>query len=159
AALYTLGDTDTKQALIAAGFKDYPFDQSAILACTQHTRASAPGQDTTVDWDTEVAPSYLLRRHEVMLAPRSSGVEHALIAANRLLFEHAQNDGAIMRRARWILATLNHLPVPLVVYEYSARTLGRRPLQSLIDGLHSTQHGGYGASCMTDGDSRIKEAL
>src|SRR3989442_5139485 len=38
-------------------------------------------------------------------------------------------------RARWLLAILAQMPVPVVWYDEAARSLGRRPIRRLIDRL------------------------
>lgn len=141
-ALYTIGDLDTQNPLLAHGFDDFPLDHSAVAACVQHvTPTPSTSRPLGVDWSLAIAPDYLAREHEVVLVSNGGVVEGLIRDIDHLLYKHAQIDAPELRRARWLLALLNHLPMPLVTYEYSARALGRSQLKHMIDRLDSRPQG------------------
>ncbi len=134
--LYSLGDSDTAFALSSAGFPDLPFDHSAINACSE--RVMKPlniHKELTIDWKLVEVPSYLRREHEVVEVKCAETIEAIFTTIGTLIDEQKQKDTPDLNRARWLLATLRHLPVPLIWYEQAARRLGRSTLRSLISKL------------------------
>jgi hypothetical protein len=149
-ALYTIGDTDTQSALVAGGFVDVPLDASAVAACVEHVPTPpTPLRAPSVDWALASAPTFLTRDHEILFTSHSGPVEAQLTAIHRVLTQHAQQDTPDLRRARWLLAVLGQVPVPLVTYEYSARALGRSTLRHMIDRLGSGRKADYGTTPLT----------
>lgn len=143
-ALYTLGDRDTVDALTKLGFDDLPIDHSAVATCSCNTATPSPDSGP-VELSLLKSPSYLDREHEV-IPIAGNDLEPSLITARRTICEQQQQEGLGLNRARWILATLTHMPVPLVWYEQSARNFGRSTLSRLIDHLLVRYDEGTGAT-------------
>jgi hypothetical protein len=143
-ALYTLGDRDTVDALTKIGFDDLPIDHSAIATCSRNP-AAALSDSGPVELSLLKSPTYLDRAHEVI--PIADDVfESSLVIARRTISEQQKQESLGLNRARWILATLTHMPVPLVWFEQSARNLGRSTLTRLIDHLCVRYDEGTGAA-------------
>jgi hypothetical protein len=146
-ALYTLGDNDTFYELSHAGFADFPFDHSAIHACSESViKPLFTQRELTADWRLMDLRSGLDREHEVVEIENVEALEAIFANIGTLLDEQKQKDAPDLNRARWLLATLRHLPVPLTWYEHAARSLGRSTLRSLISklgvqGRHSSDLG------------------
>jgi len=136
-ALYTLGDQDTVTALVQSGFLDIPFDHSAIATCSR--KVSAPKSNTSLPLDCSfaAAPDLLNRRHVVEEILGADRVEEIYTQVARLLHEQRATSSLELNRARWILATLVHMPVPISWYEQSSRNTGRSTIKRLIETLGS----------------------
>lgn len=134
-ALYTVGDSETLTALTNAGFADLPLDHEAIATCTTGMRRAATPVTGTLDWPLAPTPSYLAREHEVKELPHGESLDEAFKGIAALLDEYREVDNLDVRRARWLLATLTQMPVPLDWYERAARDSGRSTLRRLIERL------------------------
>ncbi len=135
-ALYSLGDTDTATILREGGFIDLPFDHVALATLAERIRQRiALEQDLTVDWWIVAGGSFLSRKHRICEIHGSHEVEKLFLDAGTLLDEHRKVTSLSLNRARWLLAILTQVPVPLVWYEEAARSLGRSTLRRLIDRL------------------------
>lgn len=151
-ALYSLGDRDTLDALTESGFSDLPMDHSAVATCFQHTPVSLQQVDgLSVEWRLADAPAFLDRKHVVCAIPNAECLEEALNKVAILLEENSTSDCVDIRRARWILAALTHMSVPLPWYEETARNMGRSTLRRLIAqlGTRSRFELGLGATLQT----------
>ena len=137
-ALYSVGDLDTANALERAKFTDLPFDQAAIATCGDQsagTRVDMRG--LTVDWSLAKAPDYLRRKHEVKEVPGGDTVSTLISKIGGLLDEHERAESPDLNRARWLLAMLSQVPVPLVWYEQAAHAFGRSTIRRMISYLGS----------------------
>ncbi len=143
-AIYTLGDRDTREALTSTQFKDLPIDHAALAVCADLKPSLAPNS-TPVDWALIKKPNYLQREHEIITVDDAE-VEAALITARQMIDDQRSQENSGMNRARWISATLSHMPVPLVWYEQSARNLGRSTLRRMADRLCVRYDAGMGAT-------------
>jgi len=149
-ALYTIGDQDSTFALSRAGFNEIPFDHAAIATCSQHVQES-DGQFNGVDLSLADAPSYLVRTHIIEEIAGSDVLAELYSANARLLYEQHKQDNPDLNRARWLLAVMSHMPVPLSWFEITARGMGRSTLKRLIDllGSLSKREKGMGAIVQT----------
>jgi hypothetical protein len=149
-ALYTIGDQDSTFALSQAGFNEIPFDHAAIATCSQHVQES-DGQFNAVDLSLADAPSYLVRTHIIEEIAGSDVLAELYSANARLLYEQHKQDNPDLNRARWLLAVMSHMPVPLSWFEITARGMGRSTLKRLIDllGSLSKREKGMGAIVQT----------
>lgn len=133
--IYTVGDRDTLNALTKAGFTDFPLDHRAIVTCIQNLPHPAAGSaEYVVDWQLGNASRYLDRAHEVhpVMSPK---LEQMLDQISALLDQHSQKESPDLNRARWLLATLSQLPVPIPWYDGVASNRGRSTLSRLIESL------------------------
>lgn len=151
-ALYSLGDSDTIIALSSVGFSDLPLDHAAITACSEQVmKQHAAHESLTIDWRMEDVPSYLDREHEVVEVELAETIEAIFASIGTLLDGQKQKDVPDLNRSRWLLATLTHLPVPLIWYEHAARSLGRSTLHRLIArlGIQGRHNSDLGAVIQT----------
>ena len=151
-ALYTLGDANTANPLLHAGFADIPFDHAAITACLERVeKRYVPLESLTIDWQMVDTPAFLRREHEVLEVKLTESIETIFTNIIMLLDAQKEQDVPDIKRARWILATLAHLPVPLIWYEQAARSLGRSTLRSLITklGINGRYNSDLGAVIQT----------
>lgn len=140
--LYTTGDTETRDALLSAGFVDFPLDHTAIQSCLQYAPGTLPNYN-----DCEIAdlylypgPSYLNRSHKIITIKGSDIIEQHFQAIRRLIDTQGCLESPGLNRAKWLLAALSQLPVPLVWYEEAARALGRSTIRRLINRLDVRNH-------------------
>lgn len=145
--LYTIGDADTRDTLLKASLNDIPLDHYALQLIERSTEsplnpASIAGLHTSLN----AAGSYLDRSHRFVTVPEGTA-DPILTTIGLILDEHAMSDNADLRRARWLLATIRQLPVPLVWYEQTASSRGRSTLRRLIAriGVMSRHEGRLGA--------------
>jgi hypothetical protein len=142
-ALYTLGDRDTASALAEVKFTDISLDHVAMAEV-----AEACGDSRTVagSLDLSMLPSnqFLQRAHELILV-QDDVTENLLSGARQIISAEKRIDDPAINRARWILATLAQMPVPIAWYESTARDLGRSTLKRLIDRLIVAYAPGTGA--------------
>ena len=148
--LYTIGDTDTRSALCQAGFVDIPFDHAAIGTCLHYV--DDPGAtSSSVDLSLGHTTHFLTRNHIVdeIVAPES--LDDLYSANAQLLYEQYREDNPDLNRARWLLAVLSQMPVPLPWYEITVRGMGRSTLKRLIEmlGILSRKEKGSGAIIQT----------
>jgi hypothetical protein len=149
--LYTVGDRDTLSALTAAGFADLPLDHRAISTCIDESScATGRGPGHVVDWQLDSAAQFLDRSHEVHQIGDNK-LNDQFLQVVGLLEQHAQKQSPDLNRARWLLATLTQLPVPVTWYDGVAANRGRSTLSRLIDGLgaRSRVEDGLGAVCQS----------
>jgi hypothetical protein len=142
-ALYTLGDRDTGSALAKLKFTDISLDHVAI---GEVAAACSNGRPATGSLRIGVLPSsdFLQRSHELIVA-RDEATERLLSTARQIISAEKRSDDLGLNRARWILATLAQMPVPIAWYEKTARDLGRSTLRRLIDRLTIAHAPGMGA--------------
>jgi hypothetical protein len=145
--LYTIGDTDTRDTLLKSSLNDVPLDQYALQLIERNTEnplhpASIAGLHTSLN----AADSYLNRQHRFIAVPGGTA-DPIITTIGSVLDEHASSDSGDLRRARWLLATMRQLPVPLVWYEQTASARGRSTLRRLIAriGVMSRHQGTLGA--------------
>lgn len=137
-ALYSVGDVDTLNTLIQAGWEDLPLDHTAVATCEARVLAPRPADaEVSVNWSLVDAPAFLNRTHVVEIVPEAEALVRRLENIARLLDDQEQYENPDLYRARWLLAILSHLPVPIVWYEQTARARGRSTLRRLIDQLGS----------------------
>jgi hypothetical protein len=142
--LYTVGDRDSRSALAELKFTDISLDHVAVAevadACTN-------GQPTTGSVQISVLPAsgFLHRAHELIVV-RDEATEKLLDTARQIISTEKQVDDLGLNRARWILATLAQMPVPISWYEKTACNLGRSTLKRLIDRLTIAHAPGMGAT-------------
>lgn len=135
-ALYTLGDVDTMNAFVQAGWDDLPLDHTAVATCEARVLVSHPTDaEISVKWTLADAPAFLDRIHVVETVPEADALAHRFEEIARLLEDHKQYENPDLYRARWLLAILSHVPTPIVWYEQTARARGRSTLRRLIDQL------------------------
>lgn len=148
-ALYTIGDYDTSASLSAKGFLDIPFDTFAIGACVQ--RSSSIHRNSSVDCALTDSLSISSRKHEIIEVLCDTNLEKTYSQTAKLLYEQQASDNPDFNRARWILAILAQLPVPLSWYEFTARDLGRSSLKRMIEtlGYKGRHHKGAGPLVQT----------
>lgn len=149
-ALYTIGDQDSMFALSQTGFSDLPFDHAAIATCSQHVREFG-GRLSAVDLSLTEAPHYLSRSHTIEEIAGSDALAELYSANARLLYEQHKQDSPDLNRARWLLAVMSQMPVPLSWFEITARGMGRSTLKRLIEllGSLSKREKGMGAIVQT----------
>ena len=138
-ALYTCGDRDTLQALRRAGYNDFPWDHAAVASSdrNRHPGSTEDPVGRGLDWDMHLAPSYLDRSHEIIEIQRAETTTALVSGLARLLQEHEGVDAPDLRRARWLLAVMQQLTVPMIWYEQSARDMGRSTIRRMIARLGS----------------------
>src|SRR5262249_47172896 len=83
------------------------------------------------------------REHEV-IAVEDEEFTSLLDGARKMIDEQPQQENASLNRARWIVAALSQMPVPLVWYEQAARNQGRSTLTRLVDLLCARHEAGMG---------------
>jgi hypothetical protein len=149
-ALYSVGDYDTSSALFRTGFLDVPFDHSAVSTCLEGYSQQSP-PNLSVDCSLTDASSISSRRHEIIEVPEADNLEKIYTQTAKLLYEQEASDNSDFNRARWILAILAQLPVPLTWYEFTSRDLGRSTLKRMIEtlGYKSQRHQGAGPIIQT----------
>lgn len=138
-ALYTCGDRDTAQSLRRSGYADFPLDHNAIAEADSRWMSTAGEKDDghLVDWSMARTPSYLDRSHRIVEIDRDE-TETALVnGVARLLQDHDNVDAPDLRRARWLLAIMQQLTVPVIWYERAARDMGRSTMRRMIGRLGS----------------------
>jgi hypothetical protein len=136
-ALYWIGDIEVVASLTDLGFVDFRVDHNAVATSLDYAASRLDVQnDVTVDWWTTAAPLYLQRHHDVV-AVQDDVTEEILAGIGQVLDEYSQRDNPDLNRARWMLAALTHLPVPMIWYEMAARGLGRFTLRRMIAKLGS----------------------
>lgn len=139
-ALYTLGDSDTWGALQDAGFSDFPLDHAAI----QESLAQTPMrgfQSGSIDWQVAAAAEFTDRRHRVSLVSGNQAIDRALVGIGELLHRYRDHESLDLHRARWLLATLTQVPVPIEWYERAAVNAGRSTLRRMIERLGNLDRG------------------
>lgn len=134
-ALYTAGDRDSVVELVRLGFLDLPLDHGAVAECAQWLPKAPVPITGNLDWSLSGAPKMLAREHRITTIVQDESFERTLEGLGSLLEECRDQDSLDLRRARWLLATLGQLPVPVDWYERSARDSGRSTLRKLIDRL------------------------
>ncbi len=135
-AVYTLGDVDTSASLRTAKYIDFPMDHGAVKTCQERVlkpRAAKPL--SAIDWNLEPVNAYLARAHEIKQVPGPSSAETVLAQIAEFNQQFGNRDAPDLRRARWLLAVLQQLPVPLPWYEEAARALGRLTIRRMISYL------------------------
>ncbi len=142
-AIYTIGDRDTADALSNAQFQHVPIDHAALAACAELKPPEI--SFSALDCNLIKKSTFLKREHEI-LAIEDPETESMLISARQMIEGQRGHEGAGLNRARWILATLSHMPVPLVWYEQTARNLGRSTIRRLADRLAFRYDSGTGAA-------------
>jgi hypothetical protein len=133
--IYTIGDRDTLNTLTSGGFTDFPLDHRAIASCIRDSPQPVGGSvEYVVDWHLGNASHFLDRHHEVhpVTSPK---LEELIDQISALLDQHSQKESPDLNRARWLLATLSQLPVPVTWYDGVASNRGRSTLSRLIDSL------------------------
>jgi hypothetical protein len=134
--LYTICDLETLNALTSAHYTDLPIDHAAVAACTAYTRhLTVRRSNELMDWTLAASPEYLDRDHQIAEISDALALEQLFRDVATLLNEHREADNTDLKRARWILATLAQMPVPVLWYDEAARSLGRRPIKRLIERL------------------------
>ncbi len=135
-ALYTSGDTDSQRGLRAQGFDDFPMDHGAVATVMTNVVARKVIQpQPLVDWTLERVSQFLDREHEIKEVPAGSEIEGMLANIARFLQDLGDRDSGDLRRARWLLAALAQMPIPLIWYEEAARSLGRLTIRRMISYL------------------------
>ena len=133
--IYTIGDRDTLSALTEAGFTDFPLDHRAIATCIREDKKPiSDGDEDVVDWRVGNAAHYLDRIHEVHPVTCQK-LEDLFQQIGSLLDQHSQKESPDLNRAKWLLATLSQLPVPVAWYDGMAVNRGRFTLSRLIESL------------------------
>jgi hypothetical protein len=134
-SFFTVGDVDTETALGSAGYARFVLDHRAIAACDRDTTFTADSPREQVDWDLKEAPSFLRRAHSISEIPLPAELHDRYQSLKSLIDEHSRIDTPDLRRARWLLATLRQLPVPMSWYEQAARDQGRSTIRRMINHL------------------------
>jgi len=136
-ALHSCGDAETAERLQRAQYQSFALDHRAIRTCGEFV---AGGQSMTSEAGLELtlaeAPVFLDRLHKVLEVPHAEHVEQIeqqFTQIGEMLDGQSQVESADLNRARWLLATLRQLPVPLDWYEQTAFGIGRQTLRNLID--------------------------
>lgn len=132
-AFYTVGDGDTRAALLRSGFHDLPLDHASLAEVAESMREKRTYRTGTLDWDLARAAGDLDRDHEVLQVADSSKTEDLITGIGELLDENSNEDSQDLNRCRWLLATLTQMPVPLDYYERAAHDSGRTRLERLIE--------------------------
>lgn len=142
-ALYTIGDRDTAEALSDSQFQHVPIDHSALATCAE----LKPPQTISSPLDCNIIkkPTFLHREHEI-IAIEDQQIETMLASARQTIEAQRPRESPGLNRARWILATLSHMPVPLTWYEQTARNMGRSTIRRLTDRLAFRYDAGTGAA-------------
>jgi len=136
-ALYTVGDHESESALSQAGFPDISLDHAAVATCSQQVLRRGPVTDGGIEFSLAGAPLFLVRRHVIEEISGSDPVEQLYSTNAKLLYDQQKRENLDLNRARWLLAVLGHMPVPLHWYEMTARGLGRSTIKRLTDLLGS----------------------
>lgn len=134
------------------GYTDLPIDHGAVATALARTSKTIANQgNINVDWSTANAPLFLVRRHEIVPVRDAGQIEEVMAAIGQMLDEQSSRESPDLNRARWILAALTHLPVPMIWRETAARGLGRFTLRRLISwlGTGSRYDVGLGAIVQT----------
>ncbi|MGZ5507029.1 MAG: hypothetical protein ACXWKH_11680, partial [Limisphaerales bacterium] len=90
-------------------------------------------------------PEYLHREHEIIPIDDEEA-ETLLTDARKMIDDQTVEKSFGLNRARWICATLSHMPVPLAWYEETARNLGRSTIRRLADQMAFRHDDGMGAA-------------
>jgi hypothetical protein len=141
-ALYTTGDVETLEALVKSGFEGFPIDHAAIQSCLEYVPGHLPRYDEGEITNIVLfnAPSSLERNHSVVLIQTGEKEENLFLSIRRIIDSQDRNDSPGLNRARWLLAALSQIPVPLIWYEEASRSLGRSTIRRLIDRLDARNH-------------------
>lgn len=135
-ALYSCGDIDTAEKLSKAEFTSFPLDHQAIATSCDCVRVDTPTSDVGgLELRISAAPQFLDRQHHILQIGGAEQVEQLFAAIGSMLDEQGQTDSRDLNRARWLLATLRQLPVPISWYEQAAYSAGRQTLRNLINNI------------------------
>lgn len=145
-SLYTVGDSESAAALSQAGFTDIPFDHTAISTSAQKVSQNQVPLVAGVDFSLSDAPQYLARNHSIEEISGGDALEHLYSSIAKVLYDQTKSDNVDLNRAKWLLAVLSTVPVPLHWFEVTARGLGRSTLKRLTEllGSRSKQEKGIG---------------
>lgn len=132
-ALLSVGDTDTEGQLRSARFEIFPFNHQAVQTCRDNiAHVGATPDSDRLELSIQSATSHLDRQHTVLFVENSDEIVSLFNNIGEILEQNRKIDNADLNRARWILATLNQLPIPLAWYEQTAYGAGRQTLRLLI---------------------------
>ena len=150
-ALYTIGDQESMLALSQAGYKALPFDHSAIATCVRQAPQIATQDGVGIELGLSNAATYLVRSHTIDEIAGSDALMQLYAANAKLLYDQHKADNPDLNRARWLLAVLSQIPVPLHWYELTARGQGRPSIKRLIEllGYAGNREKGMGAIIQT----------
>src|SRR5205823_3676929 len=117
------------------------------MAVTEVASVCGSASTAAGSLDLSILPStkFLQRTHELILIPDYE-TEKLLADARQIISAEKRADDPGLNRARWILATLAQMPVPVTWYERTARDLGRSTLKRLVDRLTIAHAPGMGAT-------------
>jgi hypothetical protein len=146
-SLYSLGDIESASALSGLGFLDIPFDHTAVATTVAKVSEGPAVQKNGVQFGLAESSCFLSRSHGIEEISGVDTLNTLFSTTANLLYEQAKSDNLDVGRARWLLAVLSTLPVPMHWFETTARGLGRSTLKRLIDllGIRSKHEKGIGA--------------
>jgi hypothetical protein len=136
AALYTLGDSETRNLLMRANFLDLPLDEVAMDGCSPLGQPRALVSGVSQSWSLAGVDWLWQRQHTIVPVPGAQ-VEEAFTRLNSVLDQFHEEDTSDIRRARWAFAVLKSLPVTLDYYEEAAAISGRWNLWRSIERVGS----------------------
>lgn len=132
-ALHSFGDSDTAAKLVRGEFAHFALDHRSISTLSEAIRTDGLNPDVAgLELHLSGAQSFLQREHHILEVPNAHIIEDLFGKVGALLDENKAVENADLNRARWILATLRQLPVPMPWYEQTAYSAGRQTLRALI---------------------------
>lgn len=145
--LYSTGDSETRDVIVQAKLRDFPLDQYGISAIRNNIpRATTASKVGGLETSLDLAVEFLNRKHR-FVEVTAGGAESIFENIGTILDSHSVSSNLDLRRARWLLATMRQLPVPLPWYEQTASAAGRSTLRRMIAriGVMSRHEGDLGA--------------
>lgn len=136
AALYTLGDSETRNLLLRSHFLDLPMDEVAIDRCTQLGPTRILASWVAQGWSLD-GVDWMWRRRHTIVPVQDAQVEEAFTRLTAVLDQFHEEDTSDIQRARWAFAILKSIPVPLDYYEEAAAVSGRWNLRRSIERIGS----------------------
>lgn len=150
-ALTSTGDTDTESQLLSAEFKPFALNHHAIQTCRDCIPFAGATRDSEMlQLSLQSASQFLERRHVIIPVEVTEEIDLLFANIGDVLDQNRGTDNLDLNRARWMLATLSQLPVPLSWYEQTAHAAGRQTIRRLIDRIGVMSRGeGLGAILQT----------
>jgi hypothetical protein len=146
-SLYSVGDIESASALAQVGFLDVPFDHTAVSTSSANGSEVRTAEKGGIEFALTESSYYLARTHEIKEISGVETLNELFSTTAKLLYEQAKTENLDVNRARWLLAVLSTIPVPMHWFEITARGLGRSTLKRLTDllGTRSKHEKGVGA--------------
>jgi hypothetical protein len=133
--LYTCRDASAERIIRGRNIPQFPFDAQAVATVQEqisHRRAA-----TTPGFDCRVSDAlvYTARNNEIRAASSEGALPKRLLQCEALLNEVGDTQDRALHRARWLLSTLRHLPVPTKYFDEAASHLHRWGFKKMLGTL------------------------